>query len=708
MKQARQTLLLLFCFSLCSFVAIAVNLVPNPSFESTGTWSSWTYNGDAVINNHDSTEALFGNYSASIKDCTGSVIINRDGNPISPANDYVFSGWIKTEFETSDLKASLRLIWYRGANYLRVVDFGEVKGKTDWTFIYAEIKASEIPQEADRVTIACLVTGGSSTSKGTAYFDGLCLSAASSLERPQTPVLASSHHSGTVTLSWSEAGGAAEYFLYEGDSPQFKPSYSGFFGREQGRQYSFSDPARRGKYFWVVAVGANFVPSFFSNAVKGDSVAPLPVTDLAADDSQAGVVLLTWQVPQPAPDGELPAKYRIYKLTGPEFHPNYVIECVQLTAGDDGFSSVPGEVCEYWYPSSDGKTYYFVVTAIDDADNESTESNMVQGAPLIDTIPPNPPLAAEVFYTIGPEQEALPLGLVLLRWQEPQAPAPDGDHPRYYLIYRGVNSKALKVIGQKKAEQPGSILIYIDLTATEGCTYYYAIRSVDKARNESKQPELLVANPLPPPRARLLEPLAGATIIDKGEGGSLSLIWERVQPVADQVSRYIVEYAQDAGFRRQVFDLAVGPAQEGCLLSMSQLTDGVWYWRVKTEFVSGVVSYSEVGRFVLLKEQSAGSLKGVLSYVELEPKVLAGNNATNIFVALKVPAKMQIRIFDSRGRLVRELAESNYAAEVYTWQWDGRDRAGRKVPDGLYFVQIKAIAPPEPESTVVKRVQIFN
>ncbi len=708
MKLARQTLLLLFCLGLGFAAMAADNLVPNPSFESTGTWWSWKYSGDAIINNHDNTEALFGNYSGSIKDCTGTVIINKDDNPISPTNDYVYSGWIKTDFDPADLKASLRLIWYRGENWLRIVDFGEVKGKTDWTFIYAEIKSSEIPQEADRVTVACMVTGGSSTSKGTAYFDGLCLSAVGALERPETPVLASNHHYGTVDLSWSDSFGAAEYFLYEADNPQLKPSYGSFFRKEQGRQYSFTDPERRGKYFWVVAVGANFVPSSFSNAVKGDSIAPLRVAALAADDSQAGVVILKWQVPESASDGDLPAKYRIYKLTHPEFHPSYVTEYVYLAAGDDGFSSVPGELCEYWYPASDGKTYYYVVTAVDSVDNESLESNIVQGSPLIDGVPPNPPQAAEVFYTIGPEQELLPYGLVLLRWQEPQVSAPDGDHPRYYLIYRGVSPKSLKVIGQLKAEQPGSTLVYRDLTAIEGCTYYYAIRSVDKARNESPLQKLLVANPQPPARALLLEPLNGAALVDSDEGGIISLVWERVQPVADEVGSYIVEYSSDANFEAHVFRTPVSPAQEKCDLSLAQLADGIWFWRVKTEFASGVVSYSEIRRFVLIKTESASSLKGVLSYVELEPKVLAGNNATNIFVALKVPAKMQIRIFDSRGRLVRELAESNYAAEVYTWQWDGRDRAGRKVPDGLYFVQIKAIAPPEPESTVVKRVQIFN
>ena len=121
-----------------------------------------------------------------------------------------------------------------------------------------------------------------------------------------------------------------------------------------------------------------------------------------------------------------------------------------------------------------------------------------------------------------------------------------------------------------------------------------------------------------------------------------------------------------------------------------------------------MVSYSAIRRFGVVRKQQAAKEKGALSYVALEPKVLSGNAAATIYLALKIPASVSIRVFDSRGRLVKLIAQNEFRADVASWQWDGRDQAGRRLADGLYFVQIRAIAPPEPETTVLKRVQIFN
>jgi len=43
------------------------------------------------------------------------------------------------------------------------------------------------------------------------------------------------------------------------------------------------------------------------------------------------------------------------------------------------------------------------------------------------------------------------------------------------------------------------------------------------------------------------------------------------------------------------------------------------------------------------------------------------------------------RIFDARGRLVRDLGEGNLAR-----QWDRTDRAGVRVAPGLYFAEVVA------------------
>jgi hypothetical protein len=461
----------------------------------------------------------------------------------------------------------------------------------------------------------------------------------------------------------------------------------------------------------VAAVGANFVPSLFSDAVKGDRIAPLQVTELAADGSQTGVAVLRWRSPAAAPDGDLPTEYCIYKLTRPQLSHEYVAETAIFTLGEDGFSNVPGDVCEYWYPASGGQTYYYAVTARDSVGNESPPLVSDGCTPLADEVLPNAPEAVEAFSGTGPQQESLPEGLVLLRWREPQA-ASDGDLPRYYLLRRGDGSAAsMRVIAQKKAQQPGGLLTFLDLTATAGCVYYYEIRSVDKARNESPAQAPLAARPQPPARAALLEPEDGFACLEAEGDERAQLLWSAALPAADEVSGYLVEYSLDSGFRQNVFSTRAYEARGenyGCDLPLAPLAAGTWFWRVKTEFASGVVSYSAIRRFGVVRKQQAAKEKGALSYVALEPKVLSGNAAATIYLALKIPASVSIRVFDSRGRLVKLIAQNEFRADVASWQWDGRDQAGRRLADGLYFVQIRAIAPPEPETTVLKRVQIFN
>jgi hypothetical protein len=45
----------------------------------------------------------------------------------------------------------------------------------------------------------------------------------------------------------------------------------------------------------------------------------------------------------------------------------------------------------------------------------------------------------------------------------------------------------------------------------------------------------------------------------------------------------------------------------------------------------------------------------------------------------------RVRIFDMAGELVAELGASELRADLGHARWDGRDKAGARVPSGLYF-----------------------
>ncbi len=57
---------------------------------------------------------------------------------------------------------------------------------------------------------------------------------------------------------------------------------------------------------------------------------------------------------------------------------------------------------------------------------------------------------------------------------------------------------------------------------------------------------------------------------------------------------------------------------------------------------------------------------------------------------LAEPASIGARVYDAEGRLRRSLAEGRaLAAGERALTWDGRDDAGREVPTGAYFVELR-------------------
>jgi len=53
--------------------------------------------------------------------------------------------------------------------------------------------------------------------------------------------------------------------------------------------------------------------------------------------------------------------------------------------------------------------------------------------------------------------------------------------------------------------------------------------------------------------------------------------------------------------------------------------------------------------------------------------------------------RVELRIFDVGGRLVRTLADRNFEAGPHTLVWDGSDNAGKQVARGVYFTQLRFV-----------------
>ncbi|MDI3504231.1 MAG: hypothetical protein PWP64_1167 [Candidatus Cloacimonadota bacterium] len=66
------------------------------------------------------------------------------------------------------------------------------------------------------------------------------------------------------------------------------------------------------------------------------------------------------------------------------------------------------------------------------------------------------------------------------------------------------------------------------------------------------------------------------------------------------------------------------------------------------------------------------------------------NSSTAIVYGVEKSAAVEIRIFNTKGQLVREYAEGTKEANTYTLQWDGKDHNGNECPSGVYLIQMKA------------------
>ena len=74
----------------------------------------------------------------------------------------------------------------------------------------------------------------------------------------------------------------------------------------------------------------------------------------------------------------------------------------------------------------------------------------------------------------------------------------------------------------------------------------------------------------------------------------------------------------------------------------------------------------------------------------LGPNPSAVREALRMDLALARGGQADVQVFAPDGRLVRAVWSGELAAGVHTLAWDGRDRAGREAPSGVYLVRVRA------------------
>ncbi|HXJ68353.1 MAG TPA: multicopper oxidase domain-containing protein [Verrucomicrobiae bacterium] len=90
----------------------------------------------------------------------------------------------------------------------------------------------------------------------------------------------------------------------------------------------------------------------------------------------------------------------------------------------------------------------------------------------------------------------------------------------------------------------------------------------------------------------------------------------------------------------------------------------------------------------LLGNRGVSATPGVTLLREPKPNPTPGG-ATFRFT-LREPDRVELALYSVTGQLVRQLASVPYGAGESSVLWDGRDDAGRAVPAGVYFVNLRA------------------
>ena len=224
-----------------------------------------------------------------------------------------------------------------------------------------------------------------------------------------------------------------------------------------------------GKYYWSVqAIDNAFAGSPFADeqtftiGAPGDTIPPVSPRNLQASvgDRQAS---LKWDA-NSEPDF---LRYRIYSGTAPG--PTTAIDSV------DGASSTTRTITGL----TNGITYYFRITAVDVAGNESEYSNEVSVTPAAADLPPAPPQ----------DLQATPdIGRITLSW----SPNTEPDFLRY-RIYGGTSIDPITPIDSVDGAANTSKTLSNLMTGT---TYYFRLTAVDTALQESGYSNTVSATPV--------------------------------------------------------------------------------------------------------------------------------------------------------------------------------------------------------------------
>ncbi|MBN1543082.1 T9SS type A sorting domain-containing protein [candidate division KSB1 bacterium] len=185
-----------------------------------------------------------------------------------------------------------------------------------------------------------------------------------------------------------------------------------------------------------------------------------------------------------------------------------------------------------------------------------------------------------------------------------------------------------------------------------------------------------------PPSAPLLHAPAPAAV---ELPDTVQLVWSAIAHAAS----YTLQVSEAADFTvlvRHTTDLT-----DTCHTLRNLAENRTYFWRVLGVNVAGEGDFSAGRHFI-----TAGSV-GIEHGAKVIPQHYAlwpvfpnpANPLARITFDLPETADLSLRVYNSMGQSVRELASGPHPEGSHTLLWDGRDDRGRTVTSGLYLCRLQ-------------------
>jgi hypothetical protein len=167
--------------------------------------------------------------------------------------------------------------------------------------------------------------------------------------------------------------------------------------------------------------------------------------------------------------------------------------------------------------------------------------------------------------------------------------------------------------------------------------------------------------------------------------GRAELSWQASGVFDEDLAEYRVYRGAAPGFALDPSTL-VGTATGTTLSNVLDVAQA-WY-RVTAVDVHGNESPGSNEVEVLNGASGVGALPTAFAHRGNFPNPF--NPMTHVAFDLPAAFRVQVDVYDAKGRLVRRLLDSGLPAGSHTCLWDGRDDAGRGVASGVYYAQVRA------------------